>query len=90
MELISSFGIVGLLLCFFIIYICLYEYNFIIKNQKKIFSDYLFFTSIILSTFYFFETQFSFTINTHKGWYFAMALYSVFKFNFLKTKYNEN
>lgn len=86
MELISSFGIVGLLLCFFIIYICLYEYNFIIRNQKKIFSDYLFFTSIILSTFYFFETQFSFTLNTHKGWYLAMALYSVFKFNFLRTK----
>lgn len=90
MELISSFGIIGLLLCFFIIYICLYEYNFIIKNQKKVFSDYLFLISIILVIFYFFETQFSFTLNTHKGWYLSLALYSVFKFKFLKTKYNEN
>ncbi|MEN8834450.1 MAG: O-antigen ligase family protein [Polaribacter sp.] len=86
MELLSSFGVVGLLLSFFIIYILMYEYNFIIKNQKKIFSDYLFFTSILLVTFYFFETQFSFTLSTHKGWYFALALYSVFKFKFLKSK----
>ena len=90
MELISSFGVVGLLLSFFLIYICLYEYNFIIKNQKKIFSDYLFFTTIILLTFHFFETQFSFTLSTHKGWYFSLALYSVFKFKFLKSKYHEN
>lgn len=90
MELISSFGVVGLLLSFFIIYICLYEYNFIIKNQKKIFSDYLFFTSIILLTFHFFETQFSFTLSTHKGWYLSLALYSVFKFKFLKSKYYKN
>tara|TARA_R110002049_G_scaffold145935_1_gene308320 strand:+ start:3429 stop:4739 length:1311 start_codon:yes stop_codon:yes gene_type:complete len=90
MELISSFGVIGLLLSLFIIYICLYEYNFIIKNQKRIFSDYLFFTTIILVTFYFFETQFSFTLSTHKGWYFALALYSVFKFKFLKAKYIEN
>ncbi|WP_339882040.1 O-antigen ligase family protein [Polaribacter vadi] len=90
MELISSFGLIGLLISFFIIYICLYEYNFIIKNQKKIFSDYLFFTSIVLVTFYFFETQFSFTLSTHKGWYFALASYSVFKFKFLKSKHIEN
>ena len=89
MELISSFGIIGLLFSFLIIYLCLYEYNFIIKNQKKIFSDNLFFISILLSVFFFFETQFSFTLNTHKGWYLTMALYSVFKFNFLKEKYEE-
>ena len=89
MELISSFGVIGLLLSFFIIYICLNEYDFIIKNQKKIFSDNLFFISILLFLFFFFEAQFSFTLNTHKGWYLTMALYSVFKFNFLKHKYNE-
>lgn len=89
MELISSFGVVGVLLSFFIIYICLYEYNFIIKHQKKIFSDYLFFTSIVLLTFFFFETQFSFTLSTHKGWYFSLGLYSVFKYKFLKSKYFE-
>lgn len=86
MELISSFGVVGLLLTFFVLYLVLFEYNFIVKNQKKIFSDYMFFTAIILVVFYFFETQFSFTLSTHKGWYFALALYSVFKFKFLNSK----
>ena len=88
MELISSFGIIGVLLSFLIIYICLYEYNFIIKNQKNIFLDHCFFISIIFFLFFFFETQFSFTLNTHKGWYLTMALYSVFKFKFLKNKYD--
>ena len=88
MELISSFGIIGLLISILIIYLCLHEYNFIIKNQRAIFSDILFFISIILVVFFFIETQFSFTLNTHKGWYFSLAMYSVFKFNFLKNKYN--
>ncbi|QOD59676.1 O-antigen ligase family protein [Polaribacter haliotis] len=89
MELISSFGVIGLLLSFLIIYVCLHEYNFIIKNQKKIFSDNFLFITICLFLFFFFEAQFSFTLNTHKGWYLTMALYSVFKFKLLKNKYNE-
>jgi O-antigen ligase len=89
MELISSFGLLGVFLSFFLIYIFLFEYNFIIKNQKKIFSDHLFFISIILLVFFFFETQFSFTLNTHKGFYLSMALYAISKFKFLKHKYNE-
>jgi len=86
MELISSFGLIGVFLSFFLIYILLFEYNFILKNQKKIFSDHLFFISIVLFVFFFFETQFSFTLNTHKGFYLSMALYAICKFNFLKNR----
>ncbi|MFC4268199.1 O-antigen ligase family protein [Polaribacter marinivivus] len=87
MELISSFGIVGALLSFFFIYILLFEYNFIIRNQEKIFSNIYLFTALVLFIFFFFETQFSFTLNTHKGFYIAMAFYSVFKFKFINSKY---
>lgn len=86
MELISSFGVFGVILSLIFIYILLFEYNFLIKNQKKIFSDPIFFTSIVLFFFFFFETQFSFTLNTHKGFYFSMALYSTLKYKFLKQK----
>lgn len=84
MEFISSFGIFGVMLTLVLIYILLFEYNFMVKNQKKIFSDPLFFTSIALFFFFFFETQFSFTLNTHKGFYLSLAFYSVLKFKFLK------
>jgi len=84
MEFISSFGIFGVLLTLGLIYILLFEYNFLIKNQKKVFQDPLFFTSIALMFFFFFETQFSFTLNTHKGFYLSLAFYSVLKFKFLK------
>lgn len=89
MELISSFGLIGLIICFIIIIQSLKEFNFIEKYQKKIFSDNLFFICIVLFLFFFFETQFSFTLNTHKGWYLSMALYSVFKWNFLKNNQPE-
>jgi O-antigen ligase len=89
MELISSFGIFGVVLCFILIYVILFEYNFIVRNQKKIFSDPLFFAVIALLLFFFFETQFSFTLNTHKGFYFSLAMYSVFKYKFLLQKKEE-
>ena len=87
MEFISSFGIFGVMLSLILIYILLFEYNFLIKNQQRIFSEPIFFTSIVLFFFFFFETQFSFTLNTHKGFYFSMALYSILKYKFLKQKH---
>jgi hypothetical protein len=39
-----------------------------------------------LLVFFFFETQFSFTLNTHKGFYLSMALYAISKFKFLKNR----
>lgn len=87
MELVSSFGVFGVALSLIFIYILLFEYNFLIKNQQRIFSEPIFFTSIVLFFFFFFETQFSFTLNTHKGFYFSMALYSILKYKFLKQKH---
>lgn len=86
MELISSFGVVGLTLSVLLIIFCLYEYNFIVRNQKGIFSQPMFFLTLVMLLFFFIETQFSFTLNTHKGWYLSMALYSVFKWDFIKKK----
>ena len=84
LELISSFGVFGLLFSLLLIFLCLNEYNFIVKNQNKIFSKPHFFLIIVIMLFFFFETQFSFTLNTHKGWYLSMALYSVYKWDFIK------
>jgi hypothetical protein len=90
MEFISSFGIFGVILSLILIYILLFEYNFLVKNQKRIFSEPLYFISIVLLFFFFFETQFSFTLNTHKGFYLSLALYSVLKFKYLKKVKNDN
>ncbi|MCF8272899.1 MAG: O-antigen ligase family protein [Flavobacteriaceae bacterium] len=89
MEFISSFGIVGLILCVILIIFCFNEYNFIVRNQKKIFSQSIFFLTLVMLLFYFIETQFSFTLNTHKGWYLSMALYSVFKWDFIKNNLSD-
>lgn len=89
MELISSFGVLGVLLSGLIIYILIVEYNFLVKNVKIILKTPLYLTSILLFLFFFYETQFSFTLNTHKGFYFSMALYSVVKYKLLKELKNE-
>lgn len=86
MELLSSFGVVGLLLCLSLIFFFLIEYNFVVKYQRQIFYDPMFFMVLVMLLFFFLETQFSFTLNTHKGWYLSMALYSVFKWRFIKNR----
>jgi len=43
LELLSSFGIFGLLLGLLLIFLCFNEFKFLVKNQKKIFSDPYFF-----------------------------------------------
>jgi len=79
LEFISQYGIFGLFISFYFIFMCLYMLLLTYKYGKTNLMYILLFTLFI---YFFIETIFSFTLWMHKGMYVSMGLFAGYHYKF--------
>lgn len=79
LEFISQYGIFGLFISFYFIFMCLYMFLLTYKYGK---TDLMYILLFALFFYFFIETIFSFTLWMHKGMYIFIGLFAGYRYKF--------